>query len=222
MAKFKGKTETELARLPDEALLAYIAAARDSGESKAEHTAAAILGFRYSSIVRARVRARTPPKDVEDVVMEVMQSIFRSSFDGRHVGQFRSWVLTITSRRIADYHASAERHPNTLPLPDEHEGEEEFWIVAGREDPALALLPYRELAEQIRCARKKKTHRDAIALYGPVELGYKGLDAAATKAEVEILNRGETMTEANVHQIWRRFKEELDEAIEAADGGTTS
>jgi DNA-directed RNA polymerase specialized sigma24 family protein len=54
-------------------------------------------------------------------------SAIASAFDGKSVGEFRSWLHTILNRRIADYLEARKRKPHTTQLPSEHEREEEVW-----------------------------------------------------------------------------------------------
>ena len=57
-----------------------------------------------------------------------------------------------------------------------------------------------------------------IRLYGPNALDFMDLSARETAAKVEKLNPGSGMSEANVHQIWKRFKDDLEH--EAGLGGS--
>ncbi len=217
MADFERKHETALNALPNEGILAYIESARAARDLEGARKAAAVLAFRYWKRVLGRVRVSTPPRDVDDVAMNVMESAVRSAFDGRFMGEFANWINTITARRIADYHAKAERTPKSGPLPDEHQGDDVVWVEIARKDEELVLLEYREIAERIRCSRPQEIHRHVIQLYGPVELNYNGLDAAQTRAEIERLHPGETLTETNIHQIFRRFKKDFAAALLASD-----
>jgi DNA-directed RNA polymerase specialized sigma24 family protein len=217
LAAYQRRSESELVRLDDEGLLEAIAKARDAGDLDGARRVAGMLAWRYSDRVRAKVRLRTPRRDVEDVAMNVMESAVRSAFDGKYLGEFGAWINTIVKRRIADYHRKGEQLPDLEPLPDEHQGDEDVWVRAPAAEDELALLGYREIAEQIRCSRPNEVHRTVIALYGLGELGYQDLSAAATRAEVQRLHPGETVSEANIHQIWKRFKEDLAEALLRSD-----
>ena len=95
--------------------------------------ALAILVFGYWDTLVARARLRLPASDAEDVAGEVIASAIASAFDGSSVGEFRSWLHTILSRRVADYHEAKKRRPRTTELVSEHGGDEEIW---GRE-PAV-------------------------------------------------------------------------------------
>lgn len=217
MADYVRKTDAELEPLTDEELVEAIAAARDAGDLAAARHICGMLAFRHWGKVLARVKLRTPRADAEDVAMTVMESVVRSAFDGKQVGRFHAWVAVITNRRIADYTREKEGKPTLDPLPDEHEGDEDFWVRLPQGAAENALLPYREIAERIRSARPNPIHQHVIRLYGPLELNYLDLGAAATATEITRLHPGERVSEANVHQIWRRFKAELADALRAAE-----
>jgi RNA polymerase sigma factor (sigma-70 family) len=165
--------------------------------------AVAVLVHGYWDILvhRARLKLRTDA-DAEEVAAETVASAIASAFDGRSVGEFRSWLHTIMSRRIADWWQKEERTLQTRPLPQP--GDEEF---AGRE-PAVAFegdaLPARE---SVRAALEElpAAHREVVRLY---VLGPHAATEAASLA-------GEGMTEANVHQIASRFQKRVRELLEA-------
>lgn len=221
---YKRKTESELDRLGNDALLDWIVLARDSGDEEGARKACGLLAFRHEDRIVGKVLAKVNPRFADEVTMEVMESVVRSAFDGKFMGQFGSWLNTIIKRRIADFHAKQQRTLQAGPLPDEHEAEEDFWGKGGREDDNLDLVAYKELAERLRCERPNLVHRLVIQLYGPVELGYFELDAASTKAEVDKM-ADEPITESNIHQIWRRFKKDFMDALgdaENPEGGEPS
>jgi DNA-directed RNA polymerase specialized sigma24 family protein len=107
---FRPLGEAELARLDDDALIAYLR--RAHGESA--RTALAVLVYGHWANVARRVSLRVPPAAVDDVTADVLVSAIQSAFDGRSTGEFAVWLRTITARRIADFH----RRPvaQTVPL----------------------------------------------------------------------------------------------------------
>jgi DNA-directed RNA polymerase specialized sigma24 family protein len=109
---FRPLGETELARLPDDELIAYLR--RAHGQSA--RTALAILVYGHWPNVARRVSMKVPAGAVEDVTADVLVSAIQSAFDGRSRGEFVVWLRTITARRIADFH----RRPvaQTVPLDD--------------------------------------------------------------------------------------------------------
>lgn len=134
VSEFTPLRESELDRLGNEALVDYIAAAREAADHEAERRAVGVLAFAFEDTIRAWVRKDmgSAPQDVDDVVMEVMQSAIRSSFEGKVVGEFGSFLRTISARRVVDHFRRRGRRPEESPLPEEHEGDEEIWGQGGR------------------------------------------------------------------------------------------
>ncbi len=52
-------------------------------------------------------------------------------------------------------------------------------------------------------------HQRVIRLYGPNDIGSMDLSASETAEKVNGDDASASMTEANVHQIWKRFKVDL-------------
>jgi RNA polymerase sigma factor (sigma-70 family) len=200
---FQELPESRLTGLGDEELVDYMRAARAAGRPEAMKGALAILVYGYWDILVNRARLRLPDADAEDVAGEAVASALASAFDGRSVGELRSWLNTILARRIADYHEARKRRPRTERLPSEHLGEEEVW---GREpavpfagDALFASGCLRSAYEELEDER----HRRVVELY---VLGPRS--AAETAAEL-----GPPMTEDNVHQIASRFRRRFRELL---------
>jgi DNA-directed RNA polymerase specialized sigma24 family protein len=206
------RSHEDLQRLSNEELIKYLLEQRDAGRPQCAKHALEVLAFGYWQQVQYRVRRKVPAPDVEDVAAGVIESAISSTFDGRAIGQFVSWLNTITHYRIADYHRSRERRPRPEPLPEEHEGEEEIWGAIGAEDGRLEAVLAREGAARV-LSRRSAVHQDVIRLYGPNELNFVALAAAEAAARIEATHPGEAMSEANVHQIWRRFKTDLQDEL---------
>jgi DNA-directed RNA polymerase specialized sigma24 family protein len=201
---FREPPQHALSGLADDALIDYLRAAREAGRHDAMKAAVAVLVFGYHDALTNRARLKLPEPDVADVVSETFASAIASAFDGSSVGEFRSWLHTILSRRIADYHDARTRTPKTAPLPGEHHSEEAVW---GEEpsDPfegdalharGCLEIAYREL--------ERDSHRAVIDLY------VLGPNSAADTAALI----GDGMTEANVHQIASRFQRRFKELLE--------
>lgn len=205
------RSEGELSNLPDEALLAYVVEERDAGRPHCAKKAVAVLAFGYQDFIHYRVKAKVTIADVEDVTAIVLESVVRSAFDGRSVGEFKNWLKVIAQRRVADYHGKREGRPPIEPLGSEHEGEDEVWGNEPATGDEAAAIAIRELAGRL-LEQRNQIHQLVIRLYGPNELNYMGLGAAETAAQVEQAH-ATTMSEANVHQIWRRFKKEFGDEL---------
>jgi len=194
----------------------YVGSAHAAGDDEAAKTGAGVLAFGFWDRVQRRVGMKVPSRDVDDVAMNVMESAIKSSFDGKAIGQFGAWVNTITNRRIADYHRDREGKQPTL-LDEEHEGAEGIWGEGGAQEPETDLVGYRDAAQRV-LADRNDLHQRVIRLYGPGALGFLDLGAAEVCGEIAG-NPGEQMNEPNVHQIWRRFKKDLEIALE--NGGSS-
>lgn len=184
----------------------YLRAARAAGRHDAMRPAVAVLvhGYWDTLVNRARLKLRTD-SDAEEVAAEAVASAIASAFDGSSVGEFRSWLHTILSRRIADWWQKQERTVQARPLPVP--GDEEF---AGHE-PAVAFEgDALHARDSVRGALGElpPAHREVVRLY---VLGPHGAAEAAALA-------GGGMSEANVHQIASRFQKRVRELLEAGHG----
>lgn len=208
MAEFEELPERQLGDLRDEQLVDYLRRAREAGRHDAMKPAVAVLVYGYwdNLVNRARLKLRSDA-DAEEVAAEAIASAIVSAFDGKSVGEFRSWLHTILSRRIADWWEAKEQKLDKTLLPSEHQGDEEVW---GREpsvdfegEALFARQCIRRALEEIEDAR----HRRVIDLY---------VLAPNSAAETAALV-GDGMTEANVHQISSRFLRRVRELLEGGD-----
>jgi RNA polymerase sigma factor (sigma-70 family) len=204
LTSFEELPEQRLNGLDDDGLIAYVREARDAGAQEAMRQALAVLVHGYWDLLVARACLKLPVSDAEDVAAETIASAIASAFDGRSVGEFRSWLQTILSRRIADYHEARKRRPQTETLADE--ADDDTW---GHE-PAVPFegdaLFARECLEQAYGELEQASHRQVIDLYvlGPCSAA----DAAA---------RVDGMTEANVHQVASRFQRRVRHLLDEGD-----
>jgi RNA polymerase sigma-70 factor, ECF subfamily len=65
-----------------------------------------LLYERYFPSVFARVRFKIPEGDVEDVTQEIFIAVLKSLKSFKAESKFRTWIWTITNRKIADYYRS--------------------------------------------------------------------------------------------------------------------
>jgi RNA polymerase sigma factor (sigma-70 family) len=208
VAEFEELPERQLGDLSDEQLVDYLRRAREAGRHDAMKPAVAVLVYGYwdNLVNRARLKLRSDA-DAEEVAAEAVASAIVSAFDGKSVGEFRSWLHTILSRRIADWWEAKEQKLDKTLLPSEHQGDEEVW---GREpsvdfegEALFARECIRRALEEIEDLR----HRRVIDLY---------VLAPNSAAETAALV-GDGMTEANVHQISSRFQRRVRELLEGGD-----
>jgi RNA polymerase sigma factor (sigma-70 family) len=204
LADFRELPEHQLESLADDELVDYLRRAREAGRHDAMKPAVGVLVYGYwdSLVNRARLKLRTDA-DAEEVAAEAIASAIASAFDGRSVGEFRSWLHTILSRRIADWWEAREQKLAKTRLPSEHQGDDEVW---GHEpstpfegDALFARTCIRDALAEIEDPR----HRRVIDLY------VLGPHPAAETAKLV----GDEMTEANVHQIASRFQRRVRELL---------
>jgi RNA polymerase sigma factor (sigma-70 family) len=205
LAGFQALPEQHLTKLSDEQLIDYMRRAREAGRREAIKLAVGILAFGYWDTLVSRAQLKLPSlADAEEVAGETVASAIASAFDGKSVGEFRSWLHTILSRRIADYLESRKRKPRATPLPTEHEREEDVWGA----EPAVEFegdaLFARDCLDRAYGEIEDERHRRVIDLY------VFGPHAAAEAAELV----GNEMTEANVHQIASRFQRRFKELLQ--------
>ena len=204
MASFTPKSENELDLLGDDALIDYVRAARDAGQSAAGTVALGILVFGHWANVTRRVALKVPARDVEDVAGEVITSAIRSAFDGVSVGEFHVWLGVITRRRIADYHRARENDPTIVPLPGGGDADE----PTGPELAGMSEEGYVEVQDTIErvLARLSDDHRRVVEL-----LVFDGFSAREAAEQVP------GMTEANAHQVVSRFRKALRAELQGGD-----
>ncbi len=204
---FKEKGEHELAAMPPDRLIAYVLDARANGAPTG--LAVSILVYKLMHDVRRRVAMKVPADAIDEVAEAVLLSALTSRFDGTSAGEFRAWLTTIIKRRIADHHRSPKTDVRLVPLPDEHEGDDEVW---GRR----AAVPFEGEAIDVEraLARAKSELRPA---HLEVVLLYIFEDRPAG----EVASRVEGITEANVHKIAQRFRDRVNELLAGGDDTST-
>ena len=193
---FRPLDEAALQRLDDDALIAYLRDARAHGHPSAA-LGLAILVYGHWQNVERRVRMKVPAAHVEDLTGDVIADAIASAFEGKSVGEFVSWLNTITQRAIADFY---RRGPGRMTQVEESETELATPSEAG-------VVEVHDAIERVM-ASLQPHHRQVIDL-----VVFEGLSAADAAAAVD------GMSEANVHQIVSRFRRALRAELEA-DGNT--
>lgn len=216
MSDFERLDDWRLDRLSDEELVDYVNAARAAGQPDAGKRAIELVSWRQEPLVAARVAAKVPRPARDDVVMDVLESLLHSAFDGKVIGSVRAFATVIARRRIADYYRDRERHPDQVPLPGEHQEDEQIWgeqpdVV----EDATALVAAGDAIERV-LARRNETHRRMIMLYGPGAMGGEDLSGAEVVERMRA-DHGETVSIDNVQQVWRRFRVDLEKELQAGD-----
>lgn len=201
---YRAKNETELDRLDDDALFEQIKAAREAGDQDQFRSAIGVFAWRRSENVFARIRLKVGDiEDAWDLVQLVMLHALKVKFKGEHIGEFVSLLHKITSRRIADYYSGKTLESD--PLVEEGGDDDELWgEVPSVEDfsgHSTTLAVYEQALEEL-----SDRHRMVV------EQTIKGLSAKEVADEVNAVFVDEeiSMTDANVHQIMKRFRNVLD------------
>ncbi len=203
---FKEKGEHELSAMPEDRLIAYLLDARAAGVRT--DLPVSILVWKLMSNVRRRVAMKVPAEAIDEVAEAVLLSALTSNFDGTSAGEFRSWLSTIVQRRIADHHRSPKSDVRLVPLPDEHEGDDEVW---GRR----ASVPFEGEAIDVERALEQakselsREHLEVVLLY-----------IFEDRPAGEVAARVEGISETNVHKIAQRFRDRVNDLL--SDGDDTS
>ena len=207
MSDFEPLPPHRLNALSDEELVAYVAAAHEAGATEAEREALALLAFGFEDLIKAKVALKVPTEDHADVVIEIQTSLIYSSFEGKLIGQFGAFLRTISDRRIADYWRSRSRRPDTTSIDASQEDPDRPDVEPAAEDET-GLVELLAVVEAV-LATREPMHQKVIRLYGPEVAGFMNLTAAETKAAIDGDGSGDTVSEANVNQIWSRFRRDV-------------
>jgi RNA polymerase sigma factor (sigma-70 family) len=205
LAGFQQLPEHQLSTLTDDQLVDYLRRAREAGRHDAMRPAIGVLVYGHWGNLVNRARLKLPSRaDAEEVASEAVASAIASAFDGKSIGEFRSWLHTILGRRIADHLESRKRKPRTAALPSEHAGEDDVWGAEPAVEFEGEALPARDALRQAYDELDNQRHRRVIDLY------LLGPRSASETAKL----MGNRMTEANVHQIASRFQRRFKELLQ--------
>lgn len=193
---FRPLDEAGLQRLDDDALIDYMRRARTAGHRSAGVALAILVYGRWSNVER-RIRLKVPAEHVEDLTGDVIVDAIASAFDGTSMGQFVSWLATLTQRAIADFYRRGAGRARLEALPDADPpapGDEGAVEVRDAIDRVMATL--------------RADHRRVVDI-----IVFEDRTAADAAREVP------GITEANAHQIVSRFRKAL--RGELSDDGDT-
>ena len=200
---FRPLSEIELGRLTDEELIAYLRRAHAGGALDAARLALQILVFGYWNHVLYRLERKLPAPAVEDVTSDVIVRAIQSAFAGQSVGEFRSWLNTITDRAAADFYRTRSRRPEQTPLErDEEEGPSAGPAVSGDAGYVEVQMVLEQALGELR-----PDHRRVVEI-----VVFE--DRTASEAADEV----EGMTTANAYQVVSRFRARLRELLEGDTG----
>ena len=207
MSAFRSLDEPALERLGDDALIAYMREARDAGHASAAD-ALAILVYGHWRNVERRVRMKVPAMHVEDLTGDIVADAIASAFNGSSVGEFVSWLSTITQRAIADFYRRGRGGEPLVALAADPDPDAD--PVAEPAAPSdEGVVEVRDAIERVM-ATMREDHRRVVDLV-----------VFADRSAAEACRAVPGMTEPNVHQIVSRFRRALREELRA-DGDTGS
>ncbi len=186
----------ELQRLDAPGLFRHLLAMRDAGEAEAATRAMWFVLWQRQRWVRAKLAVKLPAEVVDDWVPEVFDRVVDSSFDGASEGELVNWLKVIIARAIADFHRGREgRRQRDDRAGAARIGDDDRPAEAGADDLGYELVGERQIVATVLAARSA-AHREAI------ELAYFADQPARAVAERTGL------TEANVYQLVKRFKDD--------------
>jgi RNA polymerase sigma factor (sigma-70 family) len=186
---FQPLDEAALQKLDDDQLVDYMRRARIAGDSSAGLALAILVYGRWENVAR-RVRMKVPEPYVEDLTGDIVADAVSSAFDGTSVGQFVSWLATITQRAIADHYrrGAGRERVDTLDHPD---------VVEPPAPGDDGEVEVRDAIERV-LATLRPDHRRVVDI-----VVFEDRPARDAVAAV----RG--MSEDNVHQVVSRFRRAL-------------
>ena len=184
--------------MSDDELFAHLLAARAAGDRQQVGLAVTMFCWRLRDNIRWRVAMKVPEEHVDDVADSVLLSALASDFDENTFGQFRSWLNTITKRRIADHHRNPKAAVHLDPLPTEHAGDDEIWGDEPSEEFEGDTIDVKRALEQAY-DELSEDHQKVIDRY---VFGYQ-----SAKEVAQDLGVGED----NVHKIAQRFRDRFKE-----------
>jgi RNA polymerase sigma factor (sigma-70 family) len=208
VTSFKRLPDIQLRDLGEDALVAYGCDAREAGDDSAARAALAVLVYGLERNVAYRVKLVVPTDAVDEVTRDILVRAIGAAFDGRSVGQFRSWVNTIVKRGIADYHRRATRRPKETLLPSEHAENDEVWGAEPSVDGEAGAVEVRIIVD------------DVLASFNPVHRTVIDLHVFHDLSAPEVCVRIDGMSVANVAQIASRFRRQLRDELESGGGST--
>jgi DNA-directed RNA polymerase specialized sigma24 family protein len=215
LSGFEPLDDWHLDRMTDEELVAYVVDAFSAGHYEAGRRAAGMVVWRQQPLIEVRVAAKVPTQHCEDVVSAVLKSFVESAFRGKVIHSVRAFVMTIAQRRIADFHRERERHPDQIPLVGEHVGEDDAYGEEESVEDETEVVAFMDAIERVLAGRSE-VHRQVIRLYGPEPVAGEDLPAKEVVARMQA-EHGESISEANVQQIWHRFKVDLEKELSAGE-----
>jgi RNA polymerase sigma factor (sigma-70 family) len=193
---FIPRTVDELNAMSDDGLVAHLQRARAAGAREQVTLVVWVLVQGHWHRIRGRVALKVRPEDVDHVTTEIAGAAVLSTFHGNSVGEFHSWLNTITDRRIADHHRQRQRQPRTVELVVVH-GDNDRHAVTEPVD--VSQDGYVETKDAVERVLKAMNPKHARAVEDHLLRGLPAREVA----------RKLGLTADNVAQIASRFRKML-------------
>ncbi len=201
----------ELAKLPDEQLIDYVAKAREAGNLDAARLGLGVFANRRFTDL-ARIASSKMPSwdDAEDMAAQTIRDVFRARFDGEAVGEAVNFIKRVLARRIADFYDS--RKPVDR-LPEEDDSEKGPRAPDAAVDQGeIGRVDAQDCVDRIYGSLEADHHRAVVDHY--VFEGYTAKETAE-KVNTFFPDLDPPMSDQNVHQIASRFRSDLRDELES-------
>jgi DNA-directed RNA polymerase specialized sigma24 family protein len=208
MTDFQALQTHELQRLPPEEVADYVARAFAAGDMRAARAGSNLLAYTWEPRVRTWVAAKVTPQDVDDVVEEVLLALTRACYEGKAIGKFGGFLKGVTHNKIVDHYRGEERRGTHAQVETGREEADEAVFVPSTADES-GTVPILEAVERVLDAQTP-LHQKVLRLYGAGIPGFEDLRGKDVAARINSDDSDDTMTEANVNQIFHRFKAALE------------
>jgi RNA polymerase sigma factor (sigma-70 family) len=207
--EFQPLPDHALARCDDQALLAYITAARGADIAHESTRGLWHLVDRHVDRVKARLRLRVPDHLLDDMTHDVLVDAIEAALAGRKIENLNAWLNRVIENTRAEFYrgkhyrqlqhdreaASLDRDDDAgKPAPAREEGVEGDYGAAELRDLIVQLL-----------GDRSDTHRAVIELYIFEDLTAKDVTAQTGESE------------NNIYKIAERFRTDLRELLEDAE-----
>lgn len=212
MSAFEPLPLHELQRLSDEETAGYIAGAYDAGALAAAQRAANILAYAWEPRVKTWVAAKVTEQDVDDVVEEVLLGMTLACYAGKAIGRFGGFLRGIAHNKIVDHYRVLERRGETVEIDVGREEDDSPVFVPKTSDESGTV----DVAEAVGrvLSTRSELHQEVLRLYCAGLPGFEDLRAKDAADRINEKRGKGTMSEANVNQIFRRFKVDLEAELD--------
>lgn len=197
---FREVPERELDNKSDEELVDYIRAALAAVRERPVEAAIERLFDRYTGRILALVQGKMPRTGrAEEITQDVFEAATAAIFAGKPIDSFRAWIFRVARNKIADFWRSPDgARIKALRAVGDDDNLAPADGVSTDDQDAFEL---QDLIDSVADSLKE-SHRSIVDLY---VFG----DRSAREVAAET---GES--EANVHQVAKRFRDKLRSLLE--------